>query len=48
MRRQRRNDKGCNGGLIFGLGLLIGTLLPCQVVVVISAVVICILSLLAF
>ncbi|MEE1076775.1 MAG: hypothetical protein UHK60_02095 [Acutalibacteraceae bacterium] len=48
MRRQQRNNKGCNAGLIFGIGLLIGTLLPCQVVVVISAVVICILSLLAF
>lgn len=48
MRRQPRNRKCCNGGLIFGIGLLIGTLLPCQVVVVIAAIVICILSLLAF
>ncbi|MBQ1992079.1 MAG: hypothetical protein II233_04820 [Clostridia bacterium] len=48
MRRQQRNSRCCNGGLVFGLGLLIGTLLPCQIVIIISAVVICILSLLAF
>lgn len=46
MRRPKR--KCCNGGLIFGIGLLVGTLLPCRLVVVISAVVICILSLFAF
>ncbi|MEE0061022.1 MAG: hypothetical protein UE295_09375 [Acutalibacteraceae bacterium] len=46
--RQRRKNKCCNGGLIFGIGLLVGSLLPCKAVIVIAAAVICILSLLAF
>lgn len=46
MRRHQR--KSCNGALLFGIGLLIGTLLPCRVVIVIAAIVICILSLFAF
>ncbi|MEE0930635.1 MAG: hypothetical protein UIM53_06510 [Acutalibacteraceae bacterium] len=45
MRRSRKSS--CNGALLFGIGLLIGTLLPCRWVVVIAAILICILSLFA-
>lgn len=47
MRKQYNHKKRSNGALWFGLGLLIGTVLPCQMVLIISAIVICIISLFA-
>ncbi len=44
---RRHPPKGCNNAFAFGLGLLVGTILPCGLVVIIAAVFICILSLFA-
>ncbi|MEE1153738.1 MAG: hypothetical protein UH241_01125 [Acutalibacteraceae bacterium] len=44
---RRPPPKGCNNAFAFGLGLLVGSILPCGAVVIISAMIICILSLFA-
>ena len=48
-RCQNRSVRGkCNYALALGIGMLMGTLLPCKVTLVICALLICIVSLSAF
>ncbi len=45
----RKKFKGkCNYVLVLGIGLIMGTVLPCKVSVVICAILLCILSVSAF
>ena len=44
----RHRKKRCNRALMLSIGMLLGTLLPCRVLVVVASVILCVVSLFAF
>ncbi|MBQ2444240.1 MAG: hypothetical protein II501_03050 [Clostridia bacterium] len=48
MYHHRKKHHRCNRALMLGIGMLLGTLLPCRVLVVVASLILCIVSLFAF